>query len=531
MNHRTTLLLVLLGISSALLVSIFQSSPGYMDADYYFASALRLYEGYGFSEQILWNFLDSPTGLPHPSHAYWLPLTSILAYMGMMLGQSDSFISARLFFIVIGGLVPILTAQLTMSLSKRRDHAILSGILAAVPGFYLAYIGTIDAFGIFMVLGALWLIVVGNSNIRGIPTQVFLLGVISGFMHLTRSDGVLWLIVALVSINTKVFGVGNNDSRGQKLSIMRQIFYSLVCILGYILVFGPWMLRNYLVFDTLLIPGGEKILWLIRYDDLYSYPASLLTPERWLESGVTEILQARIQAFGQNIQTALFVQGEIFLLPLSVLGLWGFRNRVIVRLGLLGWTITFLTMTLIFPYVGWRGAFFHSGVAVQPLIWASVPAGLDIFVQWGVRVRNWNATQAKSVFSFGIVILALLLSVLAVYKRVIGDNPMKPVWSASQVTYQEIENIIKDNTLNPDEIVLVNNAPGYYVATGRSAISIPNGDLMTTLDVSRKFNVSYLILESNHPGGLNDLYENPGDRPGLKFLESIAGTHIFRFEE
>jgi len=188
-------------------------------------------------------------------------------------------------------------------------------------------------------------------------------------------------------------------------------------------------------------------------------------------------------------------------------------------------------MTLIFPYVGWRGAFFHSGVAVQPLIWASVPAGLDIFVQWGVRVRNWNATQAKSVFSFGIVILALLLSVLAVYKRVIGDNPMKPVWSASQVTYQEIENIIKDNTLNPDEIVLVNNAPGYYVATGRSAISIPNGDLMTTLDVSRKFNVSYLILESNHPGGLNDLYENPGDRPGLKFLESIAGTHIFRFEE
>ncbi len=40
--------------------------------------------GYGFSEMVLWNFLDDPEGLPHPSHGYWMPLVSILSAAGMV---------------------------------------------------------------------------------------------------------------------------------------------------------------------------------------------------------------------------------------------------------------------------------------------------------------------------------------------------------------------------------------------------------------------------------------------------------------
>ncbi|MEN6392277.1 MAG: hypothetical protein ABFD53_00485, partial [Anaerolineaceae bacterium] len=74
-----------------LLVGLFQKSPGYMDAEYYYSGGIRLAEGYGFSEEFLWNYLDDPQGIPHPSHGYWMPLASILAAAGMFVGNRISF--------------------------------------------------------------------------------------------------------------------------------------------------------------------------------------------------------------------------------------------------------------------------------------------------------------------------------------------------------------------------------------------------------------------------------------------------------
>ena len=75
MTWRIYALLFLLGFSVVFGVAQFQSSPGYMDADYYYATGLVLAEGQGFTEPFLWNYLDNPSGLPHPSHAYWMPMT------------------------------------------------------------------------------------------------------------------------------------------------------------------------------------------------------------------------------------------------------------------------------------------------------------------------------------------------------------------------------------------------------------------------------------------------------------------------
>ena len=51
--------------------------PSYFDAYYYASNGQRLAEGYGFTEQIIWQFLDDPQGLPTPSHTYWMPLSSL----------------------------------------------------------------------------------------------------------------------------------------------------------------------------------------------------------------------------------------------------------------------------------------------------------------------------------------------------------------------------------------------------------------------------------------------------------------------
>ncbi len=93
-----------LGITS--LVAIFQDSPGYMDADYYYAGGVRLAQGFGFSDPFLWNFLDDPQGLPHPSHTYWMPLPSILVMLGMALSGAENFTGGKLLYFNNSGIYP-----------------------------------------------------------------------------------------------------------------------------------------------------------------------------------------------------------------------------------------------------------------------------------------------------------------------------------------------------------------------------------------------------------------------------------------
>ena len=49
----------------------------------------RLADGFGFTEEVIWQYLDNPGQLPVPSHSYWMPLPSIMAAGGYLI--SDSF--------------------------------------------------------------------------------------------------------------------------------------------------------------------------------------------------------------------------------------------------------------------------------------------------------------------------------------------------------------------------------------------------------------------------------------------------------
>ena len=91
---------------------------------------------------------------------------------------------------------------------------------------------------------------------------------------------------------------------------------------------GPWFWRNLQDFGSLSAPGNLRGLWLLEYNELYVYPSSILTWQRWWQAGLGELLAVRWRALGSNLGTLLLVQGEIFLLPLAVLGLWRSRRGV-----------------------------------------------------------------------------------------------------------------------------------------------------------------------------------------------------------
>jgi hypothetical protein len=532
-SWRSMIVLYLIALAVYGGMAALQSAPGYMDADYYFAGGLQIARGEGLWEPFLWNYLDDPSGLPHPSYAYWMPLASWAAAFGMLLTGSLTFDASQIGMILLAAGVPPLTALLTSKLSRRPRDALLAGGLALFSGFYLPYLTTTDTFGLYMLLGALFLLVVSSENLKAQQgLQRYFrpagLGVIAGLMHLARADGLIWLATGvLVGFFTAV----EWKFKGVKRNVVRSIMeWISVCLAGYLLVMGPWMVRNLAVLGSPLAPGGSKAIWITQYDELYIYPSSQLTFQHWLLPGIGSILASIWKALLQNLQTVIAVQGQIFLAPLIFLGAWSLRRDPRVRTGLIAWVLTLLAMTFVFPYQGARGGLFHSGSAIQPLFWALAPVGLQILVSWASRIRAWQVAQALSVFQIGIIGLAVFLTSVLVTGRVIGSNFRDPQWNHSLEIYQVLGAALDHLGAGTKEITMVNNSPGFFIATGRSAISVPYGSIDVTLQVAQRYHACYLLLEPNHPSGLDSLYQTPESLPGLTYIQSIDQTHFFRFD-
>ena len=533
MSKTSYLMLFVISLIVLELVAWFQTSPGYMDADFYFAGGIRLVEGHGFSEQILWNYLDDAQSLPHPSHGYWMPLASILAAIPMLVLGRQDFFSARLIFILMDACISPLCAFLSMRVFKKREYAFMSGILAIFPGFYLPYMMTTDTFGICMLLGIGWFGI--NNHILGVASgqtnsgekkfPYLLLGIISGSFNLTRAEGIIWLLFSLCGIvyiemvAKKIKPHWGNI--GNKL---------LLCTTGYLMVFGPWLIRNLSVYGSFFAPGGIKTLWLTSYEELFTYPASKLNFMHWWSSGLG-IAKSRAWAFWQNMQTTLAVQGQIILLPLILWGIYKLRKDYQIKIVLVIWFVLLFIMTIIFPYQGARGGFFHTGAALQPFFWVLVPIGFNEFILWGKRVRNWKIYQSNLFFTVSLICLIVMVSLFVLKNRVIGDCIRNPIWGRSNNIYQQVDQYLKSLSYHNDDIIMVNNPPGFYVASGHPSIVIPNEDESTLLEVSRRYGARYLLVESNHPARISGLFFKHQNRPGLQYVEDIQDVVIYEITE
>ncbi len=516
-------------------VMLFQHSPGYMDADYYTVMGRQLARG-SDAEPFIWNFLDDPTGLPHPGFAYWQPLPAMLASAGMRV-WGMSFAAARLPFAILALFVPWLTALLAFRLTERRDLALLSGALAVASGFYLPYSAVPESFTPLMVLGALFFLLLLSRErnpfgdlfrpwrLGGRIVARFLgigylpalaLGLVVGMMWLTRAEGWLWLLAALAA-----------------LAIMRErrlSDYAWVLVGCFLLVF-PWMLRNLREFGSVFAPGGLRTLWLTDYNEIFVYPASKLNFAHWWASGLRAILRARMHASATNLLSAFAVQGEVIWLPFILLGAWALRRKAVVRIALAMELILWLVFSLVFPFSGERGGFFHACAALQPLWWALAPLGLARALKPLAKRRRWNGAEALKVLGWGFVGVALLLTVLAVHRRVIGNDPTAPVWDKQTRLYVRFSDALRRYGASGGDVVLVNNPPGFTLATGFRTVVIPDGGVEEVTAVAKRYGARYWVLEVGHPPQLNHYYCHPDYVPKpWRYLGDVALNPLFVLE-
>ena len=516
MNWRHYTFLFIIGLIVPTIIASYQNLPGYMDADYYFAGGLQLFDGKGFTEPYLWNYLDDPAGLPHPSHTYWMPLASIVSALGMWITGQRTYYAGRLAFILLSACVPLVTAALADNITHQPRLAMVSGLLSIFSLFYAPFMPVPDNYVIFMVLGALYFLISAR------PRPWLWLGIISGLLTLARSDGLLWLAMTGLFIFMK-------QERKHDVTKISFFFSSIIpaglmALTGYLLIMGGWHIRNLTLFGSPMAPGGGRLIWMQNYFETFIYPAGKLSQASFLQAGWNIAIKNRIQAFGSNIFiSAVTSQGGIFFAPFMVIGLIRMRQDLRTRMAVIGWLILLAVMTIVFPFVGSRGGFFHAGAAFQPYWWVAAPIGLDAIVD-KVRARGRLNERAYLVFSSIMVLLAIILTTYLVYIRVVVNG-----WPKDDGNYASVEKMLIEDGGRSGEVVIVRNPPGYYIASERPAVVLPYGDESVLLAVAKRYNAHYLILEDQ---GVYDeiktIYDNPQQNPKFDYLGEVNGARLYR---
>ncbi|HET9587835.1 MAG TPA: hypothetical protein VFO91_03505, partial [Anaerolineales bacterium] len=298
----------------------------------------------------------------------------------------------------------------------------------------------------------------------------------------------------------------------------------LLAILGYLLVMGPWHWRNLSLFGAFMTPGGERLLWLQSYNETFIYPGANLNYESFLQGGWDLALQNRMRAFTSNLSNAFAAQGGIFLFPFILIGIWRLRRDLRTKIAVAGWLILFAVMTLVFPFAGSRGSFFHAGAAFQPFWWVAAPVGLEAVIA-AVRKRGQFADRnAPYVFQGILVLLAILMTAYLVNFRVIASG-----WAQDDFIYPSVEAMFLDRGIRPNDVVIVRNPPGYFIASGRPTIALPFGDESTILSVAEKYNARYLVIEKDGTfPAIQNLYDEPQSNPAFEYLGEVNEARLYR---
>jgi hypothetical protein len=270
-----------------------------------------------------------------------------------------------------------------------------------------------------------------------------------------------------------------------------------------------------------MAPGGSRVLWLANYDQTFIYPPSQLNMDSFLALGWNKIMSDRLAALGSNLLSLFAAHGAILLFPFIIIGAIAYRKDDRVKLASLALLILFIVMSFVFPFAGSRGSFFHAGAALQPLWWTLAPLGLESLLAF-LRKRNWGNDQTPVIFRSALVMIAVILTVFLVNFRL-----FKLGWSEGEEDYPPVEKFLVEHGIGDDDIVIVRNAPGYYLQTQRPAISVPYGGEQAILAVADQFNAYYFVME---PQAQVEGLKLPSDHGQFIYLGELDGTLVYKIK-
>lgn len=520
-------LLALVAILFFSLLATLQKEPGYMDAEYYFGQSIQLVKHHTLAEPFIWNYLNDPAGIPVPGFAFWLPATSFIAAGGLGLFGTTSFFAAKLIFILMAAGIAVMTAYFATIFLPGRRAGWLAGLLTLFSGFYLPFMTITDTFTPYMFLGGLFFVCIWQAEKRShnrtkINYWFIILGIVAGIMSLTRSDGLLWMAGGWLGV---ILNYGINPKTLKIIAL-----HLLFVLFGFAVVMGPWYGRNITIYHALYPPGNGLMPWLTKYDNLFVYPSSLVTISRWSGVGIGTIVVDRLKALGLNLQTLIASGGVILLTPLMVIGLWKERKQTMIKTALVMLSVILAIMSLVFPYAGERGGFFHSLSAVQVILWSLVPVGLDAIIQWGVKHRGWKTDRSWKMFGAALVVAAGLFSAFIFADKLQNGTENGIPWNQTLAANTSVEERLSEIAENRNDVIMVNDPPAYTLATGRPSIMTPSGGTKAIIEAGTRYGAHYLVVNSERMDVQTQMDENALMVQHFVFLFEAAGNKVYEFK-
>jgi hypothetical protein len=517
--HRDALIFALLASIIGAGMAALTQHPSYTDAYYYFNAGQRLVQGSGLTDAAIWTYMGAPSGLPIPSHLYWMPLASLVAAGGMVIG-GPTFDGAQMFFVPLYVGLALTGFALGAILGKSRRVAWLAGMLTLFSGLYMPFWVTTDTFALYGLVGSLCLLTMGMGRRSPAPNRwrwFAISGALAGLAHLARADGLL-LVGVLVVVALWPEARSGEGEQGSKAKWSRhKLLPAFIGILAYLLVMFPWFVRNLNAVGSILPVGGMQTAWMRSYDEIVNYPpgADLQTFLAW---GLPNILASRWEAFVPNFQTFIAVEGLVILAPLMLIGLWR-RRRDPLLCGFWPYALgVHLAMTLVFAYPGWRGGLLHSSSALLPFWTALGVLGLDDILAWIAPHRRWRLNEARAFFGAALVLWAVIFSGINFFgKRTAGDTAGGFFQSLTA-------------HLPPDSVVMINDPSAMYYYTGIPGVVVPNAPPDRIMDIALRYGVNTLVLDNNLTIPMIELYAGKNIPPFLKLIYAEGRIRIYRIE-
>ena len=453
----------------------------YTDPAYYTLVAERLITGHGFTVPVIWSFLEvgahlpDPAVLPVPSNGHWMPLTSIVA-AGFMAILGDSWRAGQVPMVILSAALVPLTYLIGWELFGSRWIAWLSAILAIFAGPLLIYYPTIENFAVFGVAGA-GAIYAATKVVSGSRPVWWLIasGALVGLATLARVDGLLLAVAPATAWVAR--GCWHRP---------RMWLWGIASVAACLLVLGPWLVRDMVMFGSPLPSAGGHTLWITSYNQQFTIgqPVDLAHYLAW---GPANIIGSKLESWFELLgRTAVLLGGIFFFTFLP--GLWIGRKRPELLPFIVYWVVMFLAMGAVFTFHAPHGAFYHSAPAWLPF---AIPMSLaSIAPVASAAGRLWPFLRRAATHRF----LGVVGTLGAVVLSLIGSSVIYGQWDRSHRLDIQAAQWFEANGHTAD-VVMYSDPATLALLSGNPGVAAPFDDYPVIKQVVDAYHVRWVVVQ------------------------------------
>ena len=316
---------------------------------------------------------------------------------------------------LVGALSAPLTYAIARDAGARPEVRWGAGVLAAIPAAGTVFMPQPENFALLqpIVAATLWL---AARGLRGAPVAFALTGLLVGLASLARNDG--FLLGAAVGL----LFLWDRWRAWRRATPPRIPWRAAFACFGlFLLVVGPWYLRQLAVFGSISPTSSSGYALWIRTVEEWNRITADPSLGRWLAQGAPTILTHMLGGLVAAIAQFVVIICSVVLVPFLIVGAWRRRASPDFRPWFVYTALVFLGAAILYPLHVPGGAFIHTAVGLGPHAYILALEGVVAAVAWlARRRRRWNERTASAVFVGALVAFVAatgLLYALALHRE------------------------------------------------------------------------------------------------------------------